>query len=270
MLNSIIKLAFGIEYNGTHYCGWQRQREASSVQEELERAISKVANHVIDVVCAGRTDSGVHAIGQVIHFETTSERKNISWIRGVNSYLPTDIVVCWVKVMPNGFHARFSAISRSYRYIIYNHPYHRPAIFSGGVAYYNDFLDTDKMQRSAQCLLGENDFTSFRSSQCQSKSSKRYVIDLTVTRRGLYVLIDIQANSFVHHMVRNIVGSLIEVGCGHQPENWISNILLHKDRQLAAGTAYSHGLYLMLVRYPIHYEVPQSLAEDFFLISLLS
>ncbi|VFP86536.1 tRNA pseudouridine(38-40) synthase TruA [Candidatus Erwinia haradaeae] len=264
MLHSIIKLAFGIEYDGTHYCGWQRQREANSIQEELEGAIAKVANHVIDVVCAGRTDSGVHAIGQVIHFETISERKDIAWIKGVNSHLPADIVVRWVKVMPYAFHARFSAVSRSYRYIIYNHPYHRPAIFSGGMTYFSDFLDTDKMQRSARCLLGENDFTSFRSSQCQSKSPKRYVMDLTVTRHGLYVLIDIQANSFVHHMVRNIVGSLIEVGRGHQSENWIGDILLHKNRQLAARTAYAQGLYLMLVRYPLHYKIPQSSRESFF------
>ncbi|VFP87728.1 tRNA pseudouridine synthase A [Candidatus Erwinia haradaeae] len=266
MLNSIIKLAFGVEYDGTHYCGWQRQREAHSVQEELERAIAKIANHVINVVCAGRTDAGVHAIGQVIHFETISKRKDIAWIRGVNSHLPADIVVCWVKVMPNSFHARFSAISRSYRYIIYNHPHHRSAIFSAGVTYFGDFLDTDKMQRSAQCLLGENDFTSFRSRQCQSQSPKRSVIDLTVTRHGLYVFIDIQANSFVHHMVRNIVGSLIEVGCGHQPEDWIGNVLLNKNRQLAAATAYAQGLYLMLVRYPLYYSVPQTSAETFSLI----
>ncbi|VFP80314.1 tRNA pseudouridine(38-40) synthase TruA [Candidatus Erwinia haradaeae] len=256
MLKITLTLAFGIEYDGTRYCGWQKQREVHSVQEELEKAIEKVADHAISVVCAGRTDTGVHAIGQVVHFKTFSRRKNLAWVRGVNTYLPKDIVVRWAKVMPDIFHARFSAISRHYRYLIYNQPYYRPAIFFTGVMHCSVFLDVDKMQRAGKYLLGENNFTSFRSSRCQSHSPIRNIISLKVTRHDLYVIIDIKANSFVYHMVRNIVGSLIEVGCGHKTEFWMRDVLLAKDRKLAASITCAKGLYLVSVGYPCVYEIP--------------
>lgn len=251
-----MKLALGIEYDGSRYYGWQRQQEVRSVQEKLERALTKVANHPVEVLCAGRTDAGVHGTGQVVHFETTSQRKDASWTMGVNTNLPGDIAVRWVKAVPDDFHARFSATARRYRYVIYNQRL-RPAILAGGVTHFYHPLDVDRMQRAAQCLLGENDFTSFRAVQCQSRTPMRNVMHVNVTRHGAYVVVDIKANAFVHHMVRNIVGSLMEVGCGNQPEGWIAELLAAKDRKLAAATGRAEGLYLVAVDYPARYELPR-------------
>ncbi|WP_232037580.1 tRNA pseudouridine(38-40) synthase TruA [Candidatus Erwinia haradaeae] len=261
-----LKIALGIEYDGTHYCGWQRQREVHSVQEKLEQALAKVADHAVSVVCAGRTDSGVHATGQVVHFQTVSRRKDSAWVRGVNAFLPEDIAVRWAKVVPDIFHARFSALFRRYRYVIYNQPHHRPAIFANGVMHCPIILDTNKMQRAGAYLIGENNFTSFRASQCQSQSPIRQVIHLHVTRHDLYVLIDIKANAFLYHMVRNIVGSLIEVGYGHQTEDWIHDLLLAKDRKLAPAIASAKGLYLVSVDYPSDYAIPSFSIGPLFLL----
>jgi tRNA pseudouridine38-40 synthase len=250
------KMALGIEYDGSRYYGWQRQQEVRSVQGKLEQALAKVADHDVNVFCAGRTDAGVHGTGQVVHFVTTSIRKDAAWTLGVNANLPDDIAVRWVKAVPDEFHARFSATARRYRYIIYNQRL-RPAILHGGVTHFYHPLDVEKMQRAGQCLLGENDFTSFRAVQCQSRTPWRNIMHLEVSRFGAYVVVDIKANAFVHHMVRNIVGSLLEIGCGNQPENWMASLLAAKDRTLAAATAKAEGLYLVAVDYPSHFDLPR-------------
>lgn len=251
-----MKIALGVEYDGTHYYGWQRQREVPSVQEQLEMALSKVANHGVEVQCAGRTDAGVHGTGQVVHFETHAERSLMAWTMGVNAQLPKEIAVRWAKPVPDSFHARFSATARRYRYLIYNDK-HRPGLLSSCVAHYHEPLDAALMQQAGQYLLGEHDFTSFRAVQCQSRSPWRNVIHLNVKRYGRYIVVDIKANAFVHHMVRNIVGSLLVVGQAKQQPEWIQWLLNAKDRTLAAATAKAQGLYLVAVDYPAEYELPQ-------------
>ena len=258
------KLALGIEYDGSRYYGWQRQNEVRSVQEKLEKALTKVANHPVVVFCAGRTDAGVHGTGQVVHFETTSQRADSAWTLGVNANLPDDIAVRWVKAVPDEFHARFSATARRYRYVIFNQRL-RPAILGNGITHFYHPLDVEKMQRAGQCLIGENDFTSFRAVQCQSRTPWRNVMHLNVTRYGAYVIVDIKANAFVHHMVRNIVGSLMEIGCGNQPESWMADLLAAKDRTLAAATAKAEGLYLVAVDYPSHFALTQPALGPLFL-----
>ena len=250
------KVALGIEYDGSKYYGWQRQNEVRSVREKLEKALSQVANEPINVLCAGRTDAGVHGTGQVVHFETTAVRKDAARTLGVNANLLGDIAVRWVKAVPDDFHARFSATARRYRYVIYNQRL-RPAVLSRGVTHFYEPLDAERMHRAAQCLIGENDFTSFRAVQCQSRTPWRNVMHINVSRFGAYVVVDIKANAFVHHMVRNIVGSLMEVGAGHQPESWIAELLAAKDRTLAAATAKAEGLYLVSVDYPDRFDLPK-------------
>lgn len=250
------RIALGIEYDGSAYYGWQRQPDAASVQACLEKALSRVADAPISVFCAGRTDTGVSATGQVVHFETPVLRKEAAWTMGVNTHLPKNISVRWMSEVAEDFHARFSATARRYRYIIYNHRF-RAAILQTGITHVHLPLDVDKMQRAGQALLGENDFTSFRASQCQSRTPWRYMIHLNVSRHGNYVVVDVKANAFVHHMVRNIVGSLIEVGSGAQPENWMAELLAAKDRNLAAATAKAEGLYLVSVDYPEKFGLPK-------------
>lgn len=206
-----IKFALCIEYNGFYYSGWQKQKDIISVQEELEKAISLVANHPVCVFCSGRTDAGVHSFGQVVHFETSSERKERSWLLGINSYLPEDIVVRWIVKVPMFFHARYSAISRTYRYVIYNNSV-RPSMFMNYVNHIWYDLDVYRMHLSGQYLLGEHDFSAFRSTGCQSSTAIRYIRRLKVIKKQVFVIIDIEANAFLYHMVRNIVGALISVG----------------------------------------------------------
>ncbi|MCV2885638.1 tRNA pseudouridine(38-40) synthase TruA [Aestuariibacter sp. AA17] len=251
-----MRIALGIEYDGAALFGWQRQREVASVQEHLEKALSTVASESIEVACAGRTDAGVHATGQVVHFDTNAQRPDKAWTMGVNANLPDSVAVRWVQTVPDTFHARFSATARRYRYVIFNHRF-RPAILHSGVTHVYADLDAEKMHRAGQSLLGEHDFSSFRAALCQSKSPYRHVTHLKVERRGQYIVIDIQANAFVHHMVRNITGSLIEVGAGRKPENWIAELLAKKDRKLAAATAKPNGLYLVDVTYPEAFSLPK-------------
>lgn len=254
-----MKIALGIEYNGKNYFGWQRQEKVTSVQACLEKALSFVANESIEVFCAGRTDSGVHATGQVVHFETNAIRPEKAWTFGVNANLPDDIAVRWVKIMDGEkeeFHARFSATARRYRYIICNQK-QRSAILPSGITHYAFPLDHVKMELAGQALLGEQDFTSFRASQCQSRTPWRNVHHLKVSRMGDYIIVDIQANAFLHHMVRNIVGSLLEIGAGNKPITWIAELLAQKDRSLAAPTAKAAGLYLVDVHYPDIFELPK-------------
>ncbi len=264
-----MRIALGIEYNGTNYFGWQKQHEVNSVQSELEKALSTVANHSVEVQCAGRTDAGVHGTGQVVHFDTEANRKLVAWTMGVNALVPRDIAVRWAKEVPPDFHARFSATARRYRYIIYNHAL-RPGILSHGVSHYHDPLDVAKMHQAGQYLLGENDFTSFRAAHCQSRSPYRNVMHLNVTRHGHYVVIDIKANAFVHHMVRNIAGSLILVGRGEKEPEWMAWLLNAKDRKLAGATAKAEGLYLVDVDYPQEFGLPNAPLGPLFLPDELS
>ncbi|CAL4320713.1 tRNA pseudouridine synthase A [Buchnera aphidicola (Eriosoma lanigerum)] len=252
--NKIIKFALCVEYNGNSYHGWQKQKNKISIQEELEKAISLVANHQIIVVCAGRTDSGVHSIGQIVHFETVSIRKDISWLLGVNSYLPVDIVVRWIKQVPLFFHARYSALSRVYRYIIYNYSC-RSAIFMHSICHIVHNLDVKNMYLGGQYLLGEHDFSAFRAKGCQSNTSFRNIKKINIIKKNSIIIIDIEANSFLYHMVRNIVGTLIEIGLKKKSVAWMKTVLESKDRKLCGHTASAKGLYLIYVQYPSYFNL---------------
>ncbi len=256
------KYAACIEYNGTAYCGWQRLAHAASVQEEVEKALSFVANQTINLSCAGRTDSGVHAIGQVAHFESSANRSTTAWRMGCNANLPDDIVLRWIQPVNDSFHARFSAISRRYRYIILNHQT-RPAILNNRVCWFRDSLDEKLMDSAAKRLLGENDFSSFRASACQAKHAMRELQEINVSREGKYIYIDVVANAFLHHMVRNIVGSLFEIGIGNKPVTWFDELLSIKDRTQAGITAPACGLYFVSVRYPDEYQLAEAEAPFF-------
>jgi len=259
-----MRIALGIEYDGAAFYGWQRQREVNSVQQELEIALSKVANQSIELFCAGRTDAGVHATGQVVHFDTSAVRDEKAWVMGTNAQLPDAIAVTWAKTVPDDFHARFSATARRYKYIIYNHKY-RPAILRSGLSHYHQKLDLELMQQAAPYLLGEQDFSSFRAIQCQSKTPFRNVHHLQLSRHGDYIVLDIKANAFLHHMVRNITGSLLEVGMKRRPPEWIAQLIAAKDRTLAAATAKPGGLYLVDVDYPEAFDIPSTAAGPLFL-----
>ena len=249
-----MRMALMVEYDGSQYHGWQAQTGLRTVQQVLESALSEVATVGVSVVCAGRTDTGVHATSQVIHFDCEKERTIRAWIHGANSFLPKDVCVKWGKEMPDEFHARYSAVSRRYRYVIYN-ALMRPALMRGNVTWQYRQLDHRLMDEASQFLLGEQDFTSFRSVECQSKTPMRNVHRLQVTRHGDLVVIDISANAFLHHMVRNIAGVLIAVGSGRRPVSWVSEVLVAKDRKLGAETAPPYGLYLVDVVYPKEFGV---------------
>lgn len=259
-----MRIALVVEYDGSQYHGWQAQTGLHTVQQALENALSHVADSTISVVCAGRTDTGVHATNQVIHFDTEKERTIRAWIHGANSFLPKDVCVKWGKELPDTFHARYSATARRYRYVIYNGAI-RPALLRSNVTWQYRQLDHRLMHQAAQSLLGENDFTSFRSVECQSKTPMRNVHNLQVSRSGDLVVIDITANAFLHHMVRNIAGVLIAVGAGKHPVSWVSEVLAAKDRRLGAETAPSYGLYLVQVTYPKEFGVLQTNPGPLFL-----
>ncbi|HJP04397.1 MAG: tRNA pseudouridine(38-40) synthase TruA [Gammaproteobacteria bacterium] len=243
------RLAIGIEYDGTAYNGWQSQPHAPSIQDTLNEALSAVADGPVECAGAGRTDSGVHATGQVAHFDTEATRSNRSWLLGINSNLPDDVSVLWVQTVGDDFHARFSARSRSYRYIILNREV-RSALQRHRAWWFRHELDLDNMQAGADLLSGQHDFTSFRAASCQSKSAVRTITDLRVTRAEDYIHIDCTADAFLHHMVRNIVGSLVRVGQGDEPVAWIQQILDSRDRKHMGLTAPAAGLTLTAVDYP--------------------
>lgn len=251
-----MRIALGIEYDGHGYHGWQKQRGLPTVQQAVEEAISKIANEEISLQCAGRTDAGVHATCQVVHFDTQAKRHIDAWIWGVNSHLPPSIVVRWSRHVDYSFHARFTATARRYRYIIYNHPI-RPAVMHNRVTWHYYPLDADLMMKAAPYLLGEQDFSSFRAAECNSKTPMRNVMDVSIQRKGSFVVLEIEANAFLHHMVRNIVGVLIRIGSGQCPPEWMKEVLNARSRSAAAGTASADGLYLTNVRYPEQYDFPQ-------------
>lgn len=250
------KLVMGIEYDGSVYCGWQRQSHSPSVQAELEQALSFVANQSVKLFCAGRTDTAVHACEQIAHFETEVERSDRSWLLGANTRLPHDIRILWIQPIQDDFHARFSAIARSYRYIIQNAMV-PSALFHNKVCWEHRPLDAARMHEAAQQLIGRHDFSSFRASGCQAKSPVRQIEYLTVSRSGEMIYLDIKANAFLHHMVRNIAGSLMTIGSGVNPPEWMGQVLASCDRKLAAMTAPSSGLYFVQAFYPEQFKLQQ-------------
>ena len=249
------RIAIGIEYDGTSYSGWQAQGHAPSVQARLEAALARVADHPVALTAAGRTDAGVHALAQVAHFDTHSERPPHAWSLGATAWTPGDISVLWARPVPEDFHARFSALSRTYLYRILNRPM-RPALERHRVCWRRRELDAGRMHEAAQALLGERDFTSFRASECQSSTPMRRILGIDVARRGEYVEIEVRANAFLHHMVRNIAGSLIEVGSGDREPGWIADVLAARDRTLAGPTAPPDGLFFAAVEYPSGFGLP--------------
>jgi tRNA pseudouridine38-40 synthase len=252
-----MRIALGIEYRGTNYHGWQRQVELCTIQSVIEEAVAKVANHPIQIICAGRTDVGVHAKGQVIHFDTVALRKIDAWILGVNSNLPHDIKVRWAIEVDDSFHARFSALARRYRYIIYNHKV-SSAIFADQVTWCSRPLAVDRMSHAAKFLLGGHDFSSFRGCDCQAKTPFRNIQHLQVMCKGKLIIVDIKANAFLLHMVRNIVGLLMVIGEGKMEPEWAKEVLEACDRRVAAATAAANGLYLTRVYYPDRYNLPNN------------
>jgi tRNA pseudouridine38-40 synthase len=246
----------GVEYLGGAYAGWQAQAAAApSVQAALERALARVADHGLAVTAAGRTDAGVHALQQVIHFDSTAARSAYAWTLGVNSNLPPDISLRWVQSVADHFHARFSAVRRSYRYVIHNHRA-RSAVLEGRVGWWTYPLDAAAMHAGAQSLVGEHDFSAFRDSQCQSRTPMRRVERIDVTRKGDFVVIDVTGNAFLHHMVRNITGVLAEIGQGRRPISWSAEVLQGRDRTRAAMTVPACGLYFVGPAYPAEFALP--------------
>lgn len=251
-----MRLGIGVEYNGQQFAGWEVQRNAQTIQAHLERALSRVADHPVKTVCAGRTDAGVHAYGQVVHFDTQSHRTMRSWVFGANTHLPYTVRVTWACPVPDTFHARFSARNRHYRYVVFNRPV-RPAVLSGCVAWECRKLDEGRMQAAAVHLLGEHDFTSYRALACQARHSVRTVYRLDIERRGEILFIDVVANAFLHHMVRNIAGVLLAVGVGKKDPDWAREVLEARDRTQGGVTAEPSGLYLMGVDYPPQFGIPR-------------
>lgn len=260
-----MRLALGIEYNGAPYHGWQRQQTVVSVQQHVEEALTAIANEPpIKVVCAGRTDAGVHATCQVVHFDTQSQRPNSAWTLGLNRFLPDSIAIKWVKSMDDDFHARYSATARRYRYIIYNHRL-RNSILAKGVTHIYHELDHNLMHQAAQHLIGRHDFSAFRAVNCQANTPVRQMSHISVSRLGDFIVIDVQANAFLHHMVRNITGSLLAIGSKEMPTSWMKTLLCDKDRTKAAATAKPYGLYLVHVTYPEHFNLPTTPLGPLFL-----
>lgn len=253
------RIACRIEYNGASFNGWQSQPhpEVTTVQQELERGLSSVAGQPVRVHCAGRTDTGVHGHSQIVHFDSPVARPPKSWVLGANATMDRAVRVHWAVPVSDAFHARFSATARRYRYVIAN-ALVRPAMLPGQVTWQRRPLDAQLMHREAQCLLGEQDFSAFRAASCQSTTPMRDMHQIAVSRRGQLVVIDLQANAFLHHMVRNIAGSLMAVGCARQAPGWIAELMAGRDRTRAADTAPPDGLYLVDVAYPAHFGLPET------------
>lgn len=250
-----MRYALGIEYDGTDFLGWQRLGEGASVQAALERALSRVADHPVAVTCAGRTDSGVHGCGQVVHFDSDAVRSMHAWRMGANSNLPDSVAVLWAQPVADDFHARFAARARRYRYRLLNRNV-RPALDARYVAWDRRPMDAAAMHRAAQALLGEQDFSAFRAVQCQAAHARRDLQHIAVTRVGEEIVIEVRANAFLHHMVRNIVGSLMVIGRGEQPESWMGELLAGRDRSVAGPTAPSAGLLFLGPLYPAEWGLP--------------
>jgi len=250
-----VRIALALEYDGSRFCGWQKQPAGGSVQDALQEALGKFAGVPIKVVCAGRTDAGVHALGQIVHFDTTLDRSLYAWVRGCNTFLPASVAVRWAHVVGEGFHARASALARHYRYLLLNRA-HRPGVWHARLGWYHHPLRLQDMQEAAGLLLGEHDFSAFRAAECQAVSPVKFMHQARIERNGDLIVFDFTASAFLHHMVRNLVGSLVHVGQGKQPPVWISSLLASRDRRLAAPTFPADGLYLVTVHYPACWNLP--------------
>lgn len=255
-----MRIALGIEYDGTDFLGWQRLTHGDTVQGALEKALSFVANHPVEVTCAGRTDAGVHGRCQVVHFDTDVERDMRGWVLGTCSNLPTAVAVVWAQPVPDAFHARFSARSRRYRYRILNRPV-RAALDARYVTWERHPLDAARMHEAAQVLVGEHDFSAFRAISCQAAHARREVLAVSVRRDEQQVIVEIEANAFLHHMVRNIVGSLLMVGRGEQPVAWVGELLAGKNREVAGPTAPASGLTFLGPRYEAHWGLDKEVSQ---------
>ncbi|MEJ2529022.1 MAG: tRNA pseudouridine(38-40) synthase TruA [Gammaproteobacteria bacterium] len=251
-----MRYAVGVEYDGTAFHGWQIQDGVRTVQQQLQQALTAVANHQVSVQCAGRTDTGVHAIGQVVHFDSDAMRSNRNWLLGTNVNLPEDVNINWIVPVTADFHARFSALKRSYKYVIYNGS-SRSSIWRNRAVWERRELDVERMQLAAEPLIGTHDFSSFRAVACQAKSPVRSLTQLELRRDGDIITIELSANAFLHHMVRNIAGVLIAIGCGEMPIAWALQVLEHRDRTLGGVTAPPQGLYLTSVGYPPEFGLPE-------------
>lgn len=266
-----MRIALGLQYDGSSYSGWQTQVNHNTVQDELEKAISAFvgeqacAVQSINTITAGRTDAGVHALGQVVHFDTNVEREDFSWVRGVNSFLPPSIVVNWAKQVPDEFSARFSAYEREYIYALQAGPCRSP--MSHSRAGYlmlppNQWFDIEGMKKSAECLIGEHDFSSFRSSECQSKTPIKTIYSIDIISEQPWLYFRIRGNAFLHHMIRNIVGCFLQIGQGRQDPEWMMEVLAAKNRKVAAPTFMADGLYLTRITYSEEFAIPQPCLEN--------
>ena len=255
-----MRIALGISYNGQAYDGWQSQPSGRAVQNHLEAALARfTAQPAVSTVCAGRTDAGVHGLMQVVHLDTDLDRDPFSWVRGTNAFLPPDIAVQWAQPVPDKFHSRASAIGRRYAYILLESPV-RPSVDAGRAGWVFRPLDGAAMREAAALLRGQHDFTSFRASACQALSPVKTLRDITITRRGAYWRFDFEANAFLHHMIRNIMGCLIAIGQGHKPADWMADVLAARDRDAAAPTFSPDGLYFLGPVYEPHWGLPQRTA----------
>lgn len=252
-----MRIAAGVEYDGSDFSGWQRQHQQRTVQQSLEQAITRVADHAVNVVAAGRTDTGVHATGQVVHFDSDAMRTSYQWVRGINTALPDDVSLLWVKPVTDQFHARFSAVSRSYRYILLNRQ-EPSALFRARAGWDHRVLDVRAMRDAGITLLGIQDFSSFRAAGCQARSPVRHLQQLRIGCCGHWIWFDMVANAFLQHMVRNIVGTLIAVGAGDVSVPWVKEVLAARDRRRAGPSASPHGLYLTNIIYPQSYDLPSN------------
>jgi tRNA pseudouridine38-40 synthase len=249
------RMALGLQYEGTAYRGFQAQAGLPTIQAELEAALSCVANEPITVFCAGRTDAGVHAQGQVVHFDTEADRPDYGWLQGTNAKLPNDIAVQWVQEVSEDFHARYKAMARVYRYVIAN-TRARSALTDRFATWIYRPLNAEAMHRAAQALLGTHDFSAFRAAECQAKNPVKTMEYVNVTRQGDYLIVDIKADAFLHHMVRNIVGTLLPIGMEEEPITYLQDALISKDRTRAGMTAKPCGLSLVEIHYPEHFNLP--------------
>jgi tRNA pseudouridine38-40 synthase len=250
-----VRIALGIEYDGSSFCGWQTQPAGCAAQDKLEQALAQIAGERVATICAGRTDAGVHALAQVVHFDTAAQRPESAWVRGVNALLPAALAVTWARQVSGEFHARYAARARCYRYVLLNHPV-RPAADCGRAGWFHLPLDLENMRAAARLLLGEHDFSAFRSSECQARSPVRELRQLTIERQGDYVIFEVCANAFLHHMVRNIIGGLVYVGKGRHAPGWMGEVLAGRDRTRAAPTFDAAGLYLARVDYDAQWGLP--------------
>ncbi len=252
-----MRIVLGLEYDGSAFQGWQSQASGRTVQDHLEAALARMSGHPVRVHCAGRTDAGVHALAQIVHFDTSARRPDTAWVRGSNAHLPDSIAVQWAQLVQDDFHARFCAVSRSYLYLLHNAPV-RSALGHGRCGWFHLPLDADAMQAAAARLIGEHDFSVFRAAECQARSPVKRMYEASVLRQGEALRLRFRADAFLHHMVRNIVGTLVYVGKGRHPPEWVGELLASRNRALAAPTFSPAGLYLAGVEYDARWRLPQN------------